>query len=135
MAIVPASVDALLGPIPALDQPVLAWLGLALTALGGALTMLSQWSMRDSWKIGIPQAQDAALVTDGLYAFSRNPIYVGMVTALVGTVLAVPNVLSLALALSAWISISYQIRMEEAHLSGAFGGAYLHYCRRVRRWL
>ncbi|WP_223843348.1 methyltransferase family protein [Sinorhizobium fredii] len=56
-------------------------------------------------------------------------------TALVGTVLAVPNVLSLALALSAWISISYQIRMEEAHLSDAFGEAYLHYRRRVRRWL
>ncbi|WP_245424288.1 methyltransferase [Sinorhizobium sp. BJ1] len=107
VAIVPASVDALLGRIPALDQSPLAWLGLALMALG-VLTMLSQWSMRGSRKIGIPEAQDAPLVTDGLYAFSRNPIYVGMVTALVGTVLAVPNVLSLALALSAWISISYR---------------------------
>ncbi len=41
-----------------------------------------------------------------------------MVTALIGTVLAVPNVVSAALAVSALISISYQIRMEEAHLSG-----------------
>ncbi|AFL52768.1 protein-S-isoprenylcysteine O-methyltransferase Ste14 [Sinorhizobium fredii] len=74
VAIVPASVDALLGRIPALDQSPLAWLGLALMALG-VLTMLSQWKMRGSWKIGIPEAQDAPLVTDGLYAFSRNPIY------------------------------------------------------------
>lgn len=135
VAIVPASVDAGLGRIPSLEHPVLASLGLALMSLGGGLTMLSQWSMRFSWKIGIPEAQDAPLVTSGLYAFSRNPIYVGMVTALIGTVLAVPNVVSVALALSAWISISYQIRMEEAHLSGAFGEAYLRYCRRVRRWL
>jgi protein-S-isoprenylcysteine O-methyltransferase Ste14 len=135
VAIVPASVDALLGRIPALDQPPLAWLGLALMALGGVLTMLSQWSMRISWKIGIPEAQDAPLVTSGLYAVSRNPVYVGMMTALIGTGLAVPNVVSAALALSAWISISYQIRMEEAHLSGAFGEAYLPYCWRVRRWL
>jgi protein-S-isoprenylcysteine O-methyltransferase Ste14 len=133
-AIVPAGVDTVVGRIPALDQPPLAWLGLALMALGGVLTMLSQWSMRDSWKIGIPEAQDAPLVTSGLYAFSRNPIYVGMVTALIGTVLAVPNVVSAALALSAWISISYQIRMEESHLSGAFGEAYRQYCQRVRRW-
>ncbi|WP_244519855.1 MULTISPECIES: isoprenylcysteine carboxylmethyltransferase family protein [unclassified Ensifer] len=91
--------------------------------------------MRHSWKIGIPEEQDAPLVTSGLYAFSRNPIYVGMVAAMIGTVLAVPNVVSVALALSAWISISYQIRMEEAHLSRAFGEAYSAYCKRVRRWI
>ncbi|WP_018240050.1 isoprenylcysteine carboxylmethyltransferase family protein [Ensifer sp. BR816] len=134
-AIVPAGVDAVVGRIPALDRPPLAWLGLALMALGGVLTMLSQWSMRDSWKIGIPEAQDAPLVTSGLYAFSRNPIYVGMVAALIGTMLAVPNVVSAALALSAWISISYQIRMEESHLFGAFGETYRAYCQRVRRWI
>ncbi|WP_347376828.1 isoprenylcysteine carboxylmethyltransferase family protein [Ensifer sp. Root1252] len=85
--------------------------------------------------MGIPEEQDAPLVTSGLYAFSRNPIYVGMVTALTGTVLAVPNVASVALTLSAWISISYQIRMEETYLSRAFGEADGAYCKRVRRWI
>ncbi|KOF12580.1 hypothetical protein AC244_33500 [Ensifer adhaerens] len=134
VATLPASVDATVGRIPVLDTPLIAAIGLALMALGGGLTMLSQWAMRSSWKIGIPEEQDAPLVTSGLYAFSRNPIYVGMVMALIGTMLAVPNVISVALALSAWISISYQIRMEESHLSRAFGEAYGAYCKRVRRW-
>ncbi|HEV7305740.1 isoprenylcysteine carboxylmethyltransferase family protein [Ensifer sp.] len=131
----PEAVDASLGRIPALDTPALHTAGLVLMALGGFMTMLSQWTMRHSWKIGIPEKQDTPLVTSGPYRFSRNPIYVGMVTALIGTVLAVPNVISVALALSAWISISYQIRMEEAHLTRAFGEAYGAYCKRVRRWV
>ncbi|WDZ78650.1 isoprenylcysteine carboxylmethyltransferase family protein [Ensifer adhaerens] len=135
VAALPQTVDAALGRIPLLDGPVLHAVGLFLMALGGGLTMLSQWAMRHSWKIGIPEKQDAPLVTSGLYAFSRNPIYVGMVTALIGTVLAVPNVVSVALALSAWISISYQIRMEEAHLGRSFGEAYAAYCQCVRRWI
>ncbi|MGH6807131.1 MAG: methyltransferase family protein, partial [Ensifer adhaerens] len=135
IAVFPAAVDTSVGRIPMLDHTALAWLGLALMVLGGGLTMLSQWMMRDSWKIGIPEEQDAPLVTSGLYAFSRNPIYLGMVTALIGTVLAIPNVVSVALALSAWISISYQIRMEETHLARAFGEAYVAYCKRVRRWI
>lgn len=135
IAVFPAAVDTSVGRIPALDTPLLAAIGLALMAFGGGLTMLSQWMMRDSWKIGIPQAQDAPLVTSGLYAISRNSIYLGMVTALIGTVLAIPNVVSVALALSAWISISYQIRMEETHLARAFGEAYVAYCKRVRRWI
>lgn len=135
IAAFPDAVSASLGRIPALDTPAIAAIGLVLMALGGGLTMLSQWAMRHSWKIGIPEQQDAPLVTSGLYAFSRNPIYVGMITALIGTVLAVPNVISVALALSAWISISYQIRMEETHLSSAFGKAYGAYCQRVRRWI
>lgn len=135
VAMLPASVDAALGRIPVLDTPILRAAGLLLMVLGGGLTMLSQWAMRHSWKIGIPEQQDAPLVTSGLYAFSRNPIYVGMVTALIGTVLTVPNVVSVALALSAWISISYQIRMEETHLSRVFGEAYGAYRKSVRRWV
>ncbi|CAN7336217.1 MULTISPECIES: isoprenylcysteine carboxylmethyltransferase family protein [Ensifer] len=135
IAAFPDAVGATLGRIPMLDKPLLHAVGLVLMTLGGGLTMLSQWAMRHSWKIGIPEEQDAPLVTSGLYAFSRNPIYVGMVTALTGTVLAVPNVASVALTLSAWISISYQIRMEETYLSRAFGEAYGAYCKRVRRWI
>lgn len=135
VATFPEAVGAALGRIPVLDKSPLHAVGLVLMALGGGLTMLSQWAMRHSWKIGIPEEQDAPLVTSGLFAFSRNPIYVGMITALVGIVLAVPNVVSLALALSAWISISYQIRMEETHLMKAFGEAYTAYCKRVRRWI
>ncbi|MBM3093412.1 isoprenylcysteine carboxylmethyltransferase family protein [Ensifer sp. T173] len=135
IAAFPDAVGATLGRIPMLDKPLLHAVGLVLMTLGGGLTMLSQWAMRHSWKIGIPEEQDAPLVTSGLYAFSRNPIYVGMVTALTGTVLAVPNVASVALTLSAWISISYQIHMEETYLSRAFGEAYGAYCKRVRRWI
>jgi protein-S-isoprenylcysteine O-methyltransferase Ste14 len=76
------------------------------------------------------------LVTSGVHALSRNPIYIGMflLYAGIGVVARSPWVLVLALPL--WITMRYGVvAREEAYLERRFGDAYLEYKTRVRRWL
>lgn len=84
----------------------------------------------------IPFQESTVLITDGLYRFSRNPIYVSMVVLLCGVAIALGS-------LSPWLvppifaaTVSRQIiQHEEAMLTENFGDQYRDYCQRVRRWL
>jgi protein-S-isoprenylcysteine O-methyltransferase Ste14 len=76
------------------------------------------------------------LVQDGLFAFSRNPMYLGMVLVVLGvaTLLrgAVPFVVPVVLAVLLYLRF---IRFEERALEQTFGDDYRAYKARVRRWL
>ncbi|NLH80375.1 MAG: isoprenylcysteine carboxylmethyltransferase family protein [Phyllobacteriaceae bacterium] len=76
------------------------------------------------------------LITDGLYARSRNPIYLGFLAMLLGAAIGlgetVPLVLTAAFAVV--IERAY-IRREEAAMARIFGADYEAYRARVRRWL
>lgn len=83
-----------------------------------------------------PFGQPTALVTDGPYRVSRNPLYLSLALVLTGAAwfmgsltpfLVVPAFLAVITALF--------IRREEAALTVAFGDSYRDYCQRVRRWL
>ncbi|WP_373699255.1 isoprenylcysteine carboxylmethyltransferase family protein [Neisseria dentiae] len=80
--------------------------------------------------------QSSGVVSDGIYRFSRNPMYLGMVLMLAGWALwlgqaaAWPGVAGFA----AYIH-RFQILPEERILSAKFGAAYQAYCRNTRRWL
>ena len=75
------------------------------------------------------------LQTDGLFASSRNPIYLGMLTFLVGLAI-------LLQAATVWVgpviffivANSWYIPVEERNAAEAFGEAYLEYKKKVRRW-
>ena len=80
--------------------------------------------------------ESTALVTTGLYALSRNPIYVADAIALVGVALLVGNAAAfLMVPFFVWYVDRFQIRPEERALRARFGSGYENYCRRVRRWL
>lgn len=83
-----------------------------------------------------PWKPATALVTTGVYAFSRNPIYVGMVLGYVGLSFLADSVLSL-LALPLVIVVMHYgvIKREEHYLEVKFGQAYRDYRSRVRRWI
>jgi protein-S-isoprenylcysteine O-methyltransferase Ste14 len=78
----------------------------------------------------------SALVTGGIYAWTRNPMYLGLATALVGWAVSLG-------ALSAFagplffvpLIVRVQILPEERALRARFGGEYEDYCERVNRWL
>lgn len=78
----------------------------------------------------------ARLITRGIFAYSRNPIYLGMLVLLSGwslyldSLYAVPG-LPIYLGLVTWL----QILPEERVLGLRFGAEYRQYCERVRRWL
>lgn len=78
----------------------------------------------------------SALVTTGVYRFTRNPMYLGMVVVLLAWAiwLASPPAL---LGLPAFVLYigRFQIAPEERALAGIFGEAFTAYRSRVRRWL
>lgn len=75
------------------------------------------------------------LVTKGIYRFSRNPMYLGLLIWLLAWGLYLGNFLSLLfLPLFVYIITIQQIKPEEKILEEKFGQTYLDYQKRVRRW-
>lgn len=76
------------------------------------------------------------LVTEGLFAHCRNPLYVGNLLLLAALLVIVNNLWAYLIGggffLFAYIAI---VTAEETYLGGKFGGEYEDYCRRVNRWL
>ena len=76
------------------------------------------------------------MVTNGIYGFTRNPMYLGLALILLGLAvfLASPWALLGPVGFVAFIT-RFQIRPEERALQARFGAAYTAYCARVRRWV
>ena len=84
----------------------------------------------------IPRRNPSALVTGGLFGWSRNPIYLGDALILTGAILWLDAVLALPLVFSfVWLIETRFIRDEEARLTLAFGAEFDLWAARVRRWL
>ena len=84
----------------------------------------------------IPRRNPSALVTGGLFGFSRNPIYLADAVILTGAVLWLDAVLALPLVASFVCLIQTRfIRDEEARLTEAFGPEFDLWAARVRRWV
>jgi protein-S-isoprenylcysteine O-methyltransferase Ste14 len=111
-------------------------LGQALV-LGGALVMgVAALQMVLSRTTVIPRRNPSALVTGGLFAWSRNPIYLADAIILSGAILWLDAVLALPLVASfVWLIQTRFIRDEEARLTEAFGPEFDLWAARVRRWV
>jgi protein-S-isoprenylcysteine O-methyltransferase Ste14 len=84
----------------------------------------------------IPHLAPDALVTTGIFARSRNPIYVGDALVLAGLCLrweAWPSLVLVPLFL--WLLTDRFVLAEEARLRAAFGSQFDAYAAQVRRWL
>ncbi len=78
----------------------------------------------------------STLVTAGLYRFSRNPMYLGLVLALLGWAIVLGNVLCLLLVWAFARTLEVlQIKPEESALLKTFGKVYSDYTHRVNRWI
>lgn len=128
-------VYAYLAPIQWLSQTGLIVAGLFLLALALVWVLIAQAQMGDAWRIGVDASRETRLVQSGLFAVSRNPIFLGMLVMLLGFFLVLPNALSLVVVVLGYALIQIQVRLEEEHLTRLHGNAYQDYCRRVRRWL
>lgn len=83
-----------------------------------------------------PWKPSTVLATDGLYRFSRNPIYLGFAITYVGLAIAMDSVLVLVLLIPCLFVVDrFVIQREERYLSAKFGADYDAYRARVRRWL
>ena len=98
-----------------------------------ALSFVAQLHLGASWRIGIDAEAKPGLVTDGLYGYSRNPIYVGLLATIAGYACLLPTVLSAIVLVAAYIGMRAQIAGEEAYLLATYGDAFRDYARRVGR--
>ena len=84
----------------------------------------------------VPFDPATALVTGGLYRYTRNPMYLGMVLLLVGVAIALGSPGAwLPIPVFVWIIHARFIVGEERFLEQTFGESYVAYKRGVRRWL
>lgn len=127
---------AYLGPIHVLERPMLRVAGLVLLVVSLILVRVSQIGLKSSWRFDLDlAAAPTELITNGLYSRSRNPIYVGMAATCVGLFLVLPNAVTLAIAMVAFVILQVRIRVEEQFLLNMHGEAFSEYCRRTPRWL
>jgi len=83
-----------------------------------------------------PWKPSTVLGTDGLYRFSRNPIYLGFAITYAGLAIAMDSVLVLLLLIPCLLVVDrFVIQREERYLAAKFGADYEAYRARVRRWL
>lgn len=118
--------------------PPLALAGGVLLAIGGiAIDLISVWQFHRAHTTINPlkPQSSSALVTHGIYGYSRNPMYLGMLTILCGWALYLGNLLALpCLPLFVAYLTRFQIVPEERVMARLFGTPFADYCQRVRRW-
>lgn len=118
--------------------PLQSALAGAFVVVGLALDLISIGAFRKAKTTVTPLAPEKAtrLVVTGLYRFTRNPMYLGLLLILSGIAiwLGSPVNGAILIAFVGYIT-AFQIAPEEARLSELFGSDYECYRARVRRWL
>lgn len=102
----------------------------------GLLTMFAaQLNMGASFRVGLDEREAPALVTTGLHAWSRNPVYVGSFLYLAGVSLWAPCAAVLTALAATGAGMHGLVLAEERHLGRTIGAPFEAYRRRVRRYL
>lgn len=111
-------------------------LGLTWIALGVAMNLWSvRWFRFKQTSIN-PRGNPNYLAQEGLYRYTRNPMYLGMLISLLGLSFYLGSLFTLlGPALYVWMLQTQFIRREEQILQVRFGEAYTQYAARVRRWI
>jgi protein-S-isoprenylcysteine O-methyltransferase Ste14 len=123
-------------PIARLLKSPESWLGALPFGAGMALAAAAVGAFRNAGTPVIPFERPTALVTTGVYRVTRNPMYLGITLIFCGAACLLGSVGALLpLPLLIWILQQGYIVREERFLAQLFGGDYLQYRHRVRRWL
>lgn len=117
------------------QSEIVSWVGVLLCLAGLSLLFLSLVSFGRSFRVGIDPDHPDRLVTTGVFAFSRNPIYVAFGFVLLGQFLLFPNWILLVYMVAATWLFHRQVSREEKYLSEHYGQQYSEYCNRVRRYI
>jgi protein-S-isoprenylcysteine O-methyltransferase Ste14 len=125
---------------PRVVVPSLARIGIgAVLTILGVVAMVSARAALErastTWQPMTP-GQTTRLVTTGVYGFSRNPMYLGMLLVMLGwgVLLASPAAMVVSAVFVLYID-RFQILPEERVLSAVLGQEFLEYLARVRRWI
>lgn len=117
-----------------------SWIAALLLAAAGILiAMAGIFSFRRKETTVNPLAPEKAssLVDEGVYEFTRNPMYLGLLLGIIAWAVLLSNWLTLIIFSSIFVVYMnlFQIRYEEEALESIFGEQYLAYKSKVRRWI
>ena len=107
--------------------------GLVLGASGVLFFAMATVTMKSSWRVGIPE-EKTTLVTSGIYAWSRNPAFVGFDLLYIGICMVFFNIPLLIISLWATVMLHLQILQEEAHMEKMCGEEYREYKAHTMRY-
>ncbi len=118
------------------ESLVIRWIGAVVFLAGLGLGLKGFADLRAAGTTMHPTGSASALVTDGIYARTRNPLYLAALIAFAGLGLALRSTwLLVAVPCVAMALTRLAIEPEETYLARRFGVAYLNYTSRVRRWI
>jgi protein-S-isoprenylcysteine O-methyltransferase Ste14 len=109
-----------------------------LAVIGGAVivTAILQFRRADTTVNPLRLEKSSSLVTGGIFGWTRNPMYLGLLLVLCGWAVWLQSLTNVLLLIAIVLLINrLQIRPEEAALQKLFGENYANYCRKVRRWI
>lgn len=124
-----------LAPFYWLIVPIVEYTGFFLIHLSLLWIIIAQLQMNNSWRIGIDHLSKTELKTNGLFSISRNPVFLGMLSALLGIFFIIPNALTIVVFVSSTLLFQVQVRLEEEYLYKTHGDRYIAYCQKTRRWI
>jgi protein-S-isoprenylcysteine O-methyltransferase Ste14 len=134
--VVLARIQATRLPLWPVEHPLFDLAGGLLVGGGVLLMLVAVVQMQQNRTTIVPHLEASVLVTNGVFARSRNPIYLGDAMVLAGLILFWGNWVALVLVpLFMAVIADRFIRPEEARLAARFGPAWTEWSGRVRRWL
>lgn len=111
-------------------------IGAPLLLLGSAIIAQAKAELARNDQPSEPGAPTQRVVTSGAFKHSRNPLYMGLVIALIGLAAALDKPWLLLLTpIAMLIAVQFLVKPEEHYLEAKFGDEYRRYKQRVRRWL
>lgn len=114
--------------------PLVRVIGIVVGLLGDLFFLTAVWTMRDSWRAGIPETDRTELVLQGIYRYSRNPAFLGFDLMYIGILLMYFNWVLLLFTVWAIVMLHLQILQEEKYLESVFGDEYLRYKNSTGRY-
>jgi len=107
--------------------------GIMIGIIGVIFFALATITMKSSWRVGIPE-EKTALVTQGIYSWSRNPAFVGFDLLYLSVCLMFFNIPLVLVSVWAAVMLHLQILQEEKHMHHMFGDEYDAYRRHTLRY-
>lgn len=126
---------ALVAPVDFLPQAASLAAGIPLFALGLGTWVWGVVSLKRGDESPDPRTTTDRLITSGAFRLSRNPIYLGGTTGLLGLALLLDTLTGVAVAAALGITAHVMILNEEPYLDAKFGEEWRSYASRVRRWI
>jgi protein-S-isoprenylcysteine O-methyltransferase Ste14 len=110
-------------------------IGVAAILIGILVFVPALVSFKSSWRVGIDTRAPGELITEGIFAFSRNPIFLSMDLYFLGTFLIYRNLFFLSSFICLAAGKHWQILHEEAYLDNQYGEQYRSYMAQVKRYI